>query len=312
MKNNSGTIKLDQLDIKILDKLQTDARITNQDLADAVGLSPSPCLQRVKRLEKAGIIASYRVQIDLNAVCRHVDVICAVTLKSHGLEDFAIRAGGAGMQHVFECTKVSGNIDYFVRFICPDIGAYQMMSDERLQLGPRSQSAATSSSRPCGRSPACPRRSGVGVLGGYEIEASCRNRCRIDRPGRGHHLCSRRVRLCAFTIGAGRGGQGMHSPPAPCRHWRMKDAGWPVAGDGRRAVERAQTMTVALRGPATFRRIRLRISRPRSASSSQLDRGAAPDAVLASSTSALLPSRFTESLPGRARCLVVHPIIPLT
>jgi DNA-binding Lrp family transcriptional regulator len=138
MKNNSGTIKLDQLDIKILDKLQTDARITNQDLADAVGLSPSPCLQRVKRLEKAGIIASYRVQIDLNAICRHVDVIAAVTLKSHGLEEFAdFERSVAGMQHVVECTKVSGNIDYFVRFICPDIGAYQMLSDELLKLGPK-------------------------------------------------------------------------------------------------------------------------------------------------------------------------------
>src|SRR6185295_174075 len=83
MKTTAGTIKLDQLDIKILDKLQADARITNQDLAEAVGLSPSPCLQRVKRLEKAGIIANYRVQIDLHAICRHVDVICAVTLKSH-------------------------------------------------------------------------------------------------------------------------------------------------------------------------------------------------------------------------------------
>jgi DNA-binding Lrp family transcriptional regulator len=138
MKNNSGTIKLDRLDIKILDKLQADARITNQDLADAVGLSPSPCLQRVKRLEKAGIIASYRVQIDLNSICRHVDVIAAVTLKSHGLEEFAdFERAVAGMQHVVECTKVSGNIDYFVRFICPDIGAYQMLSDELLKLGPK-------------------------------------------------------------------------------------------------------------------------------------------------------------------------------
>jgi DNA-binding Lrp family transcriptional regulator len=138
MKNSAGTIKLDQLDIKILDTLQADARITNQDLADAVGLSPSPCLQRVKRLEKAGVIAGYRIQIDLNAICRHVDVICAITLKTHGLEDFAnFERTVAGMQHVVECTKVSGNIDYFVRFICPDIGAYQMLSDELLQLGPK-------------------------------------------------------------------------------------------------------------------------------------------------------------------------------
>ena len=130
--------KLDRLDFKILAQLQRNGRITNVDLADAVGLSPSPCLQRVKRLEKAGIIASYRVQIDLNSICRHVDVIAAVTLKSHGLEEFAdFERSVAGMQHVVECTKVSGNIDYFVRFICPDIGAYQMLSDELLKLGPK-------------------------------------------------------------------------------------------------------------------------------------------------------------------------------
>jgi DNA-binding Lrp family transcriptional regulator len=108
MKDRGGTARLDQLDLKILAKLQADARITNQDLADAVGLSPSPCLQRVKRLEKAGIIASYRVQIDLNSVCRHVDVIAAVTLNSHGLDDFAnFERTLAGMRYVAECTKVA-------------------------------------------------------------------------------------------------------------------------------------------------------------------------------------------------------------
>lgn len=138
MKDSDGAVRLDQLDLKILAKLQTDARITNQELAEAVGLSPSPCLQRVKRLERAGIISMYQAQIDLNKVCRHVDVIAAVTLKSHGLEDFNdFEKMVADMRYVVECTKVSGNIDYLVRFICPDIGSYQMLSDELLRLGPK-------------------------------------------------------------------------------------------------------------------------------------------------------------------------------
>lgn len=138
MKDAEGSLRLDQIDLKILTKLQADARITNQDLADAVGLSPSPCLQRVKRLEKAGVIASYRVQIDLNKVCRHVDVVAAVTLNSHGPEDFInFERMVVSMRYVVECTKVSGAIDYFVRFICPDVGAYQMLSDELLKLGPK-------------------------------------------------------------------------------------------------------------------------------------------------------------------------------
>jgi DNA-binding Lrp family transcriptional regulator len=138
MKDNDTSFRLDHLDLKILAKLQTDARITNQELADAVGLSPSPCLQRVKRLERAGIISLYQAQIDLNKVCRHVDVIAAVTLNSHGLEDFNdFEKMVAGMRHVVECTKLSGTIDYLVRFICPDIGSYQMLSDELLKLGPK-------------------------------------------------------------------------------------------------------------------------------------------------------------------------------
>jgi len=111
MKDSDASVKLDHLDLKILAKLQTDARITNQELADAVGLSPSPCLQRVKRLERAGIIAMYQTQIDLNKVCRHVDVIAAVTLNSHGLDDFNdFEKMVAGMRHVVECTKLSGTI----------------------------------------------------------------------------------------------------------------------------------------------------------------------------------------------------------
>ena len=66
MKNGGGAISSINSTSRYWTMLQHDARMTNQDLADAVGLSPSACLQRVKRLEKAGIIASYRVHLDLN------------------------------------------------------------------------------------------------------------------------------------------------------------------------------------------------------------------------------------------------------
>lgn len=79
MKGTAGAIKLGRLDLKILDKPQADVRITNRVLADAVGLSPSLCLERLKHLLKAGIIASYRTPSH-----RNVDVISAVTLRSHG------------------------------------------------------------------------------------------------------------------------------------------------------------------------------------------------------------------------------------
>ena len=138
MKNGGATLKLDQVDIRILNRLQHDARMTNQELADAVGLSPSACLQRVKRMDKAGVISSYSARIALEKVCRHVDVIAAITLNSHGLDDFsAFEIMVSKMNYVVECIKVSGTIDYLVRFVCPDIASYRMLSDELLQLGPK-------------------------------------------------------------------------------------------------------------------------------------------------------------------------------
>ena len=138
MRDEEGSLRLDQLDLRILSRLQQDGRATNQELADAVGLSASPCLQRVKRLEKAGIISSYSAHIDLAKVCRHVDVIAAVTLNSHGLDDFlSFEKMVLSMRFVVECTKVSGPIDYLVRFVCPDVSSYQMLSDELLKLGPK-------------------------------------------------------------------------------------------------------------------------------------------------------------------------------
>ena len=138
MKDNDGTVSLDQIDLRILERLQADGRMTNQELAESVGLSASPCLNRVRRLEKAGVISCYQAHVELSKVCRHVDVIAAVTLRDHGLKDFEVfEEMLSEMRFVVECTKVSGPIDYLVRFICPDVGAYQMLSDKLLRLGPK-------------------------------------------------------------------------------------------------------------------------------------------------------------------------------
>ncbi len=138
MKKAVSSHKLDQMDIRILNHLQTHACMTNQELADAVGLSPSPCLQRVKRMENNGVISSYSARIDLHKICHYVDVIAAVTLNSHGLEDFlSFETLVNNMRYAIECTKVSGTVDYIVRFVCPDINSYEMLSNELLSLGPK-------------------------------------------------------------------------------------------------------------------------------------------------------------------------------
>ncbi|HEY0274976.1 MAG TPA: Lrp/AsnC family transcriptional regulator [Paenirhodobacter sp.] len=138
MKDNDKALSLDKIDIQILKRLQANGRMTNQELADEVGLSASPCLNRVRRMEKAGVITGYNAQIALSKVCRYVDVIAAVTLKAHAPEDFEVfEKMVLAMHFVTECTKVSGPIDYLVHFVCPDISAYQMLSDDLLIMGPK-------------------------------------------------------------------------------------------------------------------------------------------------------------------------------
>ncbi len=132
-----GTVRLDRIDLKILGVLQTDARITNQALSDKVGLSPSPCLQRVKRLEQEGLITGYLGQIDLGRLARTISVIATVTLASHSQDDFdAFEAAVADVPELVDCFKVSGQFDYFMRFVCPDITTYEQISDGLVRNGP--------------------------------------------------------------------------------------------------------------------------------------------------------------------------------
>lgn len=128
--------QLDQIDRKILNILQKEARITNQELAQRVGLSASPCLQRVRKLEKAGFVGPYYARIALYKLARSVTVFATVTLKSHEKKDFdRFESAVQDMPEVVWCYKVSGTFDYLLRFVCADMGSYRARSDELLGLG---------------------------------------------------------------------------------------------------------------------------------------------------------------------------------
>lgn len=129
--------KIDRIDLKILSALQADARITNQALADAVGLSPSPCLQRVKRLEQRGILKGYLGRVALDGIAHSVTVIAAVSLESHAKQQFdRFEEAAAAIPELVECHKVSGPFDYFLRFVCADVQTYERISDGLLLEGP--------------------------------------------------------------------------------------------------------------------------------------------------------------------------------
>jgi DNA-binding Lrp family transcriptional regulator len=126
--------KLDRIDINILAHLQRNGRITNVELADAVALSPSPCLIRVKRLEKAGYIVGYNAHIDIAKLGETVTVFTQVTLTDHHLEDFArFEAGIRNVDEVIECHLISGGYDYLLKFMTRGIAHYQALIEDILQ-----------------------------------------------------------------------------------------------------------------------------------------------------------------------------------
>lgn len=122
----AGAVKLDRIDINILARLQHDGKLTNVNLANAVGLSPSPCLQRVRRLEKAGYITGYRTQINLAKLGDYITVFTEITLNDHRREDFIkFEAEIRRYDSVQECHLVSGGYDYLVKFVARSVGHYQ-------------------------------------------------------------------------------------------------------------------------------------------------------------------------------------------
>jgi DNA-binding Lrp family transcriptional regulator len=118
---------LDRIDLKILAALQRDGRMTNQRLAEMVSLSPRASLERVRRLEAAGIIGGYQAVIELRELTRPVNVFVEIVLeKQANRRRFEKRL--TSLDEVVECWEVSGNVDYVARFVCADMVAYEELT----------------------------------------------------------------------------------------------------------------------------------------------------------------------------------------
>ena len=118
---------LDRIDVRILAALQRDGRSTIQKLAQTVGLSPRAALERVRRLEAAGIIAGYHAVVELGRVARPVNVFAEINLEKQANRGrFEKRL--AAIDAVVECWEVSGTVDYIARFVCADLAAYQALT----------------------------------------------------------------------------------------------------------------------------------------------------------------------------------------
>ena len=108
--------ELDRLDLKILDELQRNGRMSITELGERIGLSSSPCSERVRRLERSGVITGYHARIDPHAVGKTLLVFVEITLSSKSGEVFeAVRKQLLHMPEVMECHLVSGSFDYLVK-----------------------------------------------------------------------------------------------------------------------------------------------------------------------------------------------------
>jgi DNA-binding Lrp family transcriptional regulator len=122
----SKEIRLDRVDREILLQLQRDGRLTNVELARRVGLTPPPCLRRVKRLEDAGVITGYRAVIDPAAVGHGLEVFVDVDINANDLktvQEFETTA--AAYDEVLELRRMFGHPDYFIRIAVRDHATYE-------------------------------------------------------------------------------------------------------------------------------------------------------------------------------------------
>ena len=125
--------KLDQIDRKILEILQGNAKITNAQLSKEIGLSPAPTLERVKKLETTGLIQSYHAQLDIEKIGLGVTTFVQVTLIGHKkqyIDSFVSKI--TGIEEIIECHHITGSGDFLLKVIAKDIPAYQKLMLERV------------------------------------------------------------------------------------------------------------------------------------------------------------------------------------
>ncbi len=123
-------MKLDAIDLRILDAIQRDGRITKLALAEKAGLSPTPCWLRLRKLEKAGIITGYHAHLSLRRLAPIASVMVELTLANHRQADFdRFERAVAATPEIVACWAVGGGVDYVLRVMTQDIDAYQRLVD---------------------------------------------------------------------------------------------------------------------------------------------------------------------------------------
>lgn len=126
-------MKLDEIDKKILDILQDNGRITNADLASQIGLSPPPMLERVKKLERNGVIRKYVALVDPQKVDKSIIVFVSITLARHRIKSIdQVREEFRNCPEILECYSITGEEDYLLKVVVKDVADYENFMLHRL------------------------------------------------------------------------------------------------------------------------------------------------------------------------------------
>lgn len=127
------TTPLDAIDLRMLSELQQDGRLSIVDLAERVGLSPSPCLRRLRRLEESGVIAGYRALLDPAAVGLDLQVIVFYRVASYERADIdRLRAAVREMPEVLASYNMSGDFDGMLQVVVPGLPQFERFMHEKL------------------------------------------------------------------------------------------------------------------------------------------------------------------------------------
>ncbi|PLX39658.1 MAG: AsnC family transcriptional regulator [Hyphomicrobiales bacterium] len=125
---------LDDRDLQILTILAREGRLSKAELAKRVNLTATPCGERLRRLEEAGVIEAYRAEISLKAVAPHVTVFVTAELENHRAETFqAFERAVEKRDEIVACWALGGGFDYLLQVVTKDIDAYQRLIDELLE-----------------------------------------------------------------------------------------------------------------------------------------------------------------------------------
>jgi Lrp/AsnC family leucine-responsive transcriptional regulator len=127
-------MEIDRYDRRILDELQRNGRISNQELAERIGLSPAPCLRRVRALEQSGLIAGYRALLDARQLGLSLMALIHISMDRHTPERFAnFDKLVAELPEVMECLLITGqDADYQLKVVVRDMDAFQALLLERI------------------------------------------------------------------------------------------------------------------------------------------------------------------------------------